>query len=230
VSICRLFALGSIFVIFSKKKNRATMTDKKKKSDHHDVEMKSEETNQTDVKMDDEAKTESENETEGKKDQKDSHKLKKDKSQEKIIELENALVELVDKHLRLQAEFDNFRKRTLKEKAELIKSGGETVLSNILPIIDDFDRALGTMKEVSEDDPAKIGFLLIFNKFKEFMKQSNVKEIEATGASFDVDLHFALTKIPAPSEELKGKVVDVVEKGYLLNDRVLRYAKVVIGE
>jgi molecular chaperone GrpE len=86
------------------------------------------------------------------------------------------------------------------------------------------------MKDVPEDDPAKIGFNLIFSKFKDFLRQNNIKEIEAGGTVFNVDLHFALTKIPAPTEELKGKVVDVIEKGYLLNDKVLRFAKVVIGE
>jgi molecular chaperone GrpE len=204
------------------------MTDRKKKSDHPEVETKPEMNEKAEGMEDHTENTESDKEEF--KHNKDQHKSKKDKSLERIAELENSLLSMADKYLRLQAEFDNFRKRTLKEKAELIKSGGETVLSNILPIIDDFDRALGTMKEVPEDDPAKIGFLLIFNKFKEFIKQHNVREIEAAGAVFDVDLHFALTKIPAPSEELKGKVVDVIEKGYLLHDKVLRYAKVVVGE
>lgn len=157
-------------------------------------------------------------------------KIKKDKHTEIIEELGNKLAEINDRHLRLQAEFDNFRKRTLKEKAELIKSGGESVLINILPIIDDFDRALSTMTEVPEDDPAKIGFMLIFNKFKDFLKINQVSEIDALGKDFDVDLHDAITKIPAPTEEMKGKVVDVVQKGYLLNGKVIRYAKVVIGE
>ena len=161
---------------------------------------------------------------------KEHHKAKKEKYQEKLEEQEKVIEEMKDKHLRLQAEFDNFRKRTLKEKADLIKSGGESVLTMILPVIDDFDRALAVMKDVQEDDPSKIGFLLIFNKFKDFMKINNLKEIEAMGQDFDVDIHYALTKIPAPAEELKGKVVDVVEKGYLLNDKVIRFAKVVIGE
>lgn len=161
---------------------------------------------------------------------KEHHKAKKEKYQEKFEEQEKVIEEMKDKHLRLQAEFDNFRKRTLKEKADLIKSGGESVLTLILPVIDDFDRALAVMKDVPEDDPSKIGFLLIFNKFKDFMKINNLKEIEAMGQDFDVDIHYALTKIPAPVEELKGKVVDVVEKGYLLNDKVIRFAKVVIGE
>ncbi len=157
-------------------------------------------------------------------------KLKKDKKQIEIDELKEKLNEISDKHLRLQAEFDNFRRRTMKEKADLIKSGGESVLINILPVIDDFERALNSLKDVADDDAGKQGTTLIYNKFEEFLKQNNVKEIEALNQDFDVDLHEALTKIPAPDEKLKGKVVDVIQKGYLLNDKVIRFAKVVIGE
>jgi molecular chaperone GrpE len=157
-------------------------------------------------------------------------KSKKDKKEAKIEELGEKLQEIQDKHLRLQAEFDNFRRRTMKEKADLIKSGGETVLVNILPVIDDFERALDSLKEVSDEDAGKQGTLLIYNKFQEFLKQNQVKEIDALNQDFDVDLHEALTKIPAPSEELKGKVVDVIQKGYCLNEKVIRFAKVVIGE
>lgn len=157
-------------------------------------------------------------------------KGKKDKQEAKIEELQEELKEVQDKHLRLQAEFDNFRRRTMKEKADLIKSGGESVLVNILPVIDDFERALDSLKEVEDEDTGKQGTLLIYNKFKEFLKQNNIKEIEALQQDFDVDLHEAITKIPAPSEELKGKVVDVVQKGYCLNEKVIRFAKVVIGE
>lgn len=157
-------------------------------------------------------------------------KGKKDKHEVQLEELSAALDDVKDKHLRLQAEFDNFRKRTLKEKADLIKSGGETVLVNILPVIDDFERALESMKEVSDNDAGKQGTLLIYNKFKEFLKQNNIKEIDALNQVFDVDLHEAITKIPAPSDELKGKVVDVIQKGYCLNEKVIRFAKVVIGE
>ncbi len=155
---------------------------------------------------------------------------KKDKKETKIAELEQKLQELSDKHLRLQAEFDNFRRRTVKEKAELIRSGGESVLVSILPVIDDFERAIGSMTEIPDDDAAKEGILLIYSKFKEFLQQNNVKEIEALHQEFDVDHHEALTKIPAPEEELKGKVVDVIQKGYTLNDKVIRFAKVVVGE
>lgn len=157
-------------------------------------------------------------------------KSKKDKKEEKIKELGEKLAEINDKHLRLQAEFDNFRRRTIKEKADLIKSGGESVIVNIIPVIDDFERALELLKDVNDEDAGKQGTLLIYNKFKEFLKQNNVKEIEALHQDFDVDLHEAITKIPAPEEKLKGKVVDVVQKGYLLNEKVIRFAKVVIGE
>lgn len=157
-------------------------------------------------------------------------KSRKDKKETKIAELEEKLKDLSDKHLRLQAEFDNFRKRTLKEKADLIKSGGETVLTGILPVVDDFERAIQLLKNVPEDDAGKQGTLLIYSKFREFLKQNNVKEIDALHQDFNVDHHEALTKIPAPDENLKGKVVDVIQKGYTLNDRVIRYAKVVVGE
>ncbi len=157
-------------------------------------------------------------------------KAKKDTGEDKIEELGSKLNELQDKHLRLQAEFDNFRRRTLKEKADLIKSGGESVLVSILPVVDDFERAIESMKDVPEDDHGKQGTLLIYAKFREFLKQNNIKEIEALNEPFDVDLHEAITKIPAPSEELKGRVVDVIQKGYCLNEKVIRFAKVVIGE
>ena len=157
-------------------------------------------------------------------------KHKKDKNEVLVQELGEKLIELTDKHLRLQAEFDNFRKRTMKEKADLIKSGGESVLINILPVVDDFERALVSLKDVSDDDAGKKGTQLIYNKFSEFLKQSNIKEIDAVNQEFNVDLHEAITKIPAPDESLKGKVVDVLQKGYLLNEKVIRFAKVVIGE
>ena len=172
----------------------------------------------------DENKSES-NEKSGKK-----KKPKKDKKELLIEELAEKLAELTDKHLRLQAEFDNFRRRTLKEKADLIKSGGESVLINILPVIDDFERALDSLKSIPEEDAGKQGTLLIYAKFKEFLKQNSIKEIDALHKDFDVDHHEAITKIPAPVEDLKGKVVDVIQKGYQLNDKVIRFAKVVIGE
>ena len=161
---------------------------------------------------------------------KEDKKPKKNKSEEKIEDLEKELLELKDKHIRLQAEFDNYRKRTMKEKMDLIKTGGETVLINILPVIDDFDRALIAFNEMKEDDPLKQGISLISNKFQDFLKQNGVTEIDAKEKDFDTDLHEAITKIPAPNEDLKGKVVDVIQKGYLMNEKVIRFSKVVIGE
>lgn len=160
----------------------------------------------------------------------DKKKSKKDKTHEQLEKLEHELAEVKDKHIRLQAEFDNFRKRTLKEKMELMKSGGETVLNGILPVIDDFERAMSAFGEVEDESAIKQGVTLIYNKFQDFLKQNGVKEIEAKEKDFDTDLHEAITKIPAPTEELKGKVVDVIQKGYLLNEKVIRFAKVVIGE
>ncbi|MEL7586980.1 MAG: nucleotide exchange factor GrpE [Prolixibacteraceae bacterium] len=166
---------------------------------------------------------------EGKKEKEDK-KIKKDKTHEQIEKLEKEIAEMKDKHLRLQAEFDNFRKRTLKEKMDLLKSGGESVLTSILPVIDDLERALAAFSELEDENPFKQGIVLIFNKFQEFLKQNGIREIDAKGKDFDTDLHEAITKIPAPTEELKGKVVDVVQAGYLLNDKVIRFARVVIGE
>lgn len=157
-------------------------------------------------------------------------KTKKDKSEEKIKELEDLVALKDDQHLRLQAEFDNYRKRTLKEKMELTKSAGESVLVNVLPVMDDFERALQSMQNKHEESAIKEGIDLIYKRFSEFLKQNGIKEIDAKEQEFDTDLHEAITKIPAPNEELKGKVVDVIQKGYLLNDKVIRFAKVVIGE
>ncbi len=143
---------------------------------------------------------------------------------------EEKLAELQDRYLRLSAEYDNFRKRTLKEKIDLQKSGNENLLNALLPVADDFDRAMGIVDEAKDIKAVKEGMKLISGKFTGFLTQQGVKEIDATKKAFDTDLHEAITKIPAPSKKLKGKVVDVVQKGYYLNDKVLRFAKVVIGE
>lgn len=165
-----------------------------------------------------------------KKDSKKDKIHKKSKVEEQLEKTENEILELKDKHIRLQAEFDNYRKRTIKERMELLKTASESVLVNILPVIDDFDRALQTLESVQEENHVREGVNLIYNKFQEFLKQNGVKEIEARGKDFDTDLHEAITKIPAPSEDMKGKIVDVIQKGYYLNDKVIRFSKVVIGE
>ncbi|MCE5331704.1 MAG: nucleotide exchange factor GrpE [Bacteroidales bacterium] len=138
--------------------------------------------------------------------------------------------ELNDKNLRLMAEFDNYRKRTLKERMDLIKTAGESVLVNMLPLIDDFERAQKAM-ETSEDVVAvKEGVELIYNKFIAFLMQNGVKAIPTENEEFNTDLHEAITTFPAPTEDLKGKIVDCVSKGYTLNDKVIRFSKVVVGE
>ncbi len=157
-------------------------------------------------------------------------KNKKEISEEKIEELQAIIEQRNDQLLRLHAEFDNYRKRTLKEKMELTKSAGESLLVNILPVLDDFERAIKSMEEATEIEPVKEGIRLIYKRFDEFVKSNGVKEIESFEKEFDTDLHEAITKIPSPTDELKGKVVDVIQKGYLLNEKVIRFAKVVIGE
>jgi molecular chaperone GrpE len=143
---------------------------------------------------------------------------------------EEKLAELQDRYLRLSAEYDNFRKRTLKEKIELQRSANEGLLSALLSVADDFDRALQSVEDAKDVEAVKEGLNLISGKFSGFLQQQGVKEIEAEKKEFDTDLHEAITKIPAPSKKMKGKVVDVIQKGYFLNEKVLRYAKVVIGE
>ena len=148
----------------------------------------------------------------------------------KIVDLEAANKEMTDKYLRLSAEFDNYRKRTLRERMELTKTAAESVMLSILPVSDDFERAMHSIEQGMDFEAVKEGILLIYNKFQEFIKQNGITEIEAAGKEFNTDLHEALTKIPAPSEDMKGKIIDVIQKGYYLNDKVIRFAKVVVGE
>jgi len=137
---------------------------------------------------------------------------------------------LQDKYLRLAAEYYNYRKRTLKERAELIKTASEELLINIIPVMDDFERGLAAVNTAQDLEAVKQGMNLIYNRFTSFLQQNGVKEIDAINQEFNTDFHEAVTKIPAPDESLKGKVVDVIEKGYFLHDKVVRYPKVVIGE
>jgi molecular chaperone GrpE len=134
-----------------------------------------------------------------------------------------------EKYLELSAEFDNYRKRTFKEKTELIKTATDELLKKILPVLDNFERALKAMDQSNDIGSLTDGVVLIYNHFKDFIQQQGVKEIPALNEPFNIDLHEAVTTIPAPSEERKGKVVDVIEKGYTLHDKVIRYAKVVVG-
>ncbi|MGB1041548.1 MAG: nucleotide exchange factor GrpE [Flavobacteriales bacterium] len=135
-----------------------------------------------------------------------------------------------DKFLRLYSEFDNFRKRTAKEKLDIIKSASEDVIKNMLPIVDDFKRAMAHNQEVDDAESIKQGFELIYNKFYKSLEAKGLKKIEAKGEVFNADIHEAITNIPAPSEDLKGKIVDVVEEGYYLGEKIIRFPKVVIGQ
>ncbi len=144
--------------------------------------------------------------------------------------LKTQLEESKDKYLRLSAEFDNYRKRTQREKMDLLKYGAEDAMKAILPVIDDFERAIKSTQNTTDIEAVKQGLALIQAKFMEFLKANGVKEIEAIGLDLDTDVHEAITKIPIQDEKMKGKIVDVVEKGYKLNDKVIRFSKVVVGE
>ncbi len=143
---------------------------------------------------------------------------------------EDKLAEMQDRYLRLSAEFDNYRKRTLREKLEMSKYAGEEIILKLLPVMDDFERALKSMEETSECQSIKTGLDLIYSKFSDFLIQHGVKEIESLNTGFNVDLHDAVAKLPVNEEDKKGKVVDVVLKGYYLKDKVIRHARVVVGE
>ncbi len=153
-----------------------------------------------------------------------------DKVEKELNETLAKLAEMQDKYIRLSAEFDNYRKRTLREKMDISKYAGEDLLLKIIPLMDDFERALRHMEDATDCAAMKDGIDLIYGKFTEFLKQNGVKEIEALNNSFNVDIHEAVAKIPVTEEEKKGKVVDVVLKGYYLQDKVLRFSKVVVGE
>ena len=149
---------------------------------------------------------------------------------DKINKLTEDLEKANKEYLFLLAEFDNFRKRTVREKADIIRNAGEKVLGQLLPIIDDFERAIKANEQADDIEAIKQGVTLIYNKLIKYLEQNQVKAIESTGCDFDTELHEAVTTFPAPSEELKGKVIDTVMTGYTINDKVLRHAKVVVGQ
>lgn len=145
-------------------------------------------------------------------------------------DLEAKMAELQDRYLRLTAEYDNYRKRTLKEKLDLMNTSREELFLQILPVVDDFERAMNSVETAQDMNAVKEGMKLIYGKFKNFLNQQGIKEIDAKNKPFDTDLHEAVTKIPVQEKKKKGKVVDVIEKGYLLKEKVIRFSKVVIGE
>ena len=153
-----------------------------------------------------------------------------DKVADDLTALQQKYEELNDTHLRLRAEFDNYRKRTMREKADLIKMGGESALKNLLPVIDDFERAVQNIRATEEMDAIREGVDLIYTKFINYLGQQGVKAIEAVGKPFDTEEFEAIATIPAPQPDMKGKVIDCVQTGYILYDKVLRHARVVVGE
>lgn len=211
------------------------MSEKKDKAENIDQEevIKDKE-KKAEVKAEGKTEDKAEDKKEDKKEQKKTTKKKSSKKAEKKIskaeEFEAKYDEMNDRYLRLYSEFDNYRKRTLKEKLELNKTASSEIILSLLPVLDDCDRAKKAIENSDDTKSVNEGLELISNKFHNILKQKGVEEIDALNKKFDTDFHEAVTKIPAPSIKLKGKNVDVIEKGYTLNGKVIRYAKVVIGE
>ena len=168
---------------------------------------------------------------------KTSSKSKKNKPENKEVEKNSSENEIQkedqdfkEKYIRLYSEYENYRKRTAKEKIDLITNASENVIKELIPILDDFERAIENNKNVEDASVLKEGFDLIYSKMHKGLINQGLKPMEANGKDFDSEIHEAITKIPAPNEKLKGKIVDVIEKGYQINEKVIRYAKVVVGE
>ncbi len=157
----------------------------------------------------------------------DQSELAAEKATELLLKEELSIAN--DKYLRLYAEFDNFRRRTNKERAELLQTAGKEVIVSLLPLLDDFERAVRSMENATDINAVKEGVVLVQNKLNNILSQKGLKPMESIGHPFDAELHEAITNIPAPTDELKGKVIDEMEKGYYLNDKVIRFAKVIVG-
>lgn len=171
-----------------------------------------------------------ENTAENTAEQENTELTAEEKLQNELNEANEKIATLEDKYLRQVAEFDNYRKRTIKEKAEIIKNGGERAIESILPVLDDFERAISNMAKDENAAEILTGVELIYNKFTGILKQNGLQKIETEGADFNTDFHEAIALIPTPDENLKGKVLDCVQPGYTLNEKVIRHAKVAVGE
>ena len=209
-------------------KQNITNSNSKENTDNKQVSNNKKEQDQSRQKQDKKADT-----TEHKEKSTQTHKqAKKDdchKIEKKCEELEAKYNELNDRYLRLMAEYDNYRKRTLREKSDLIKTAAEKVLVDLLPVVDDFERALEHIDSANDIEALKEGVHLIYKRFQDFLIKEGVEEIEAIGKPLDTDLHEAIQRVPAQDESQKGKIVHVVQKGYKLNDKVIRHAKVVVA-
>ena len=186
--------------------------------------MTSDETPEKDIVDESEAAT--------KKEDKSSKKSssKKKSSKAKVEELEQELSVSKDKYLRLFAEFENYKKRNTKERLELMSTAGRSTIEKILPVLDDFDRAKKSAEDENTNEQLSEGVLMVYNKLYSVMENLGVTPMETTEQAFDPEFHEAITEIPAPSDEMKGKIIDTVERGYLLNDKIIRFAKVVVGK
>ena len=203
-----------------------------KNNKHNNMNPKEKENNQEEELKAQSAPKEGDEETAGQEASQENEAplTEEEKLAQELEKSQKQIEEQKDKYLRLSAEFDNYRKRTIKEKAELILNGGEKSISSILPIVDDFERALKNMETATDVAAVKEGVELIYNKFMSVLGQNGVKVIETKEQPLDTDYHEAIAVIPAPNEALKGKILDCVQTGYILNDKVIRHAKVVVGE
>ncbi|HEY1010596.1 MAG: nucleotide exchange factor GrpE [Daejeonella sp.] len=206
----------SLSDVFNKKKKNK-MDENSKPEDQELNELQEE-----NVLPEDESKLDTENNIENNPETAEEALTEEDRLKAEVAEWQN-------KHLRLYAEFDNFKRRTSKERLELLQMAGKDVIVDLLPVLDDFERALKSMETATDVEAVREGVKLVHHKLKNILSQKGLKEMEARGAEFNADIHEGITNIPAPSDELKGKVVDELEKGYYLNDKVIRFAKVVIG-
>ena len=203
-----------------------------KNNKHNNMNPKEKENNQEEELKAQSAPKEGDEETAGQEASQENEAplTEEEKLAQELEKSQKQIEEQKDKYLRLSAEFDNYRKRTMKEKAELILNGGEKSISSILPIVDDFERALKNMETATDVAAVKEGVELIYNKFMAILGQNGVKVIETKEQPLDTDYHEAIAVIPAPNETLKGKILDCVQNGYVLHDKVIRHAKVVVGE
>lgn len=201
------------------------MSKDTKKEDIEETINETSELNDTDIN-----KEETQEDVENVEEKEEEPKTELELAQDQVEELGKKLQETNDKYMRLSAEFDNYRKRTLKERMDLIKTASEKVFLDILPVMDNFERAMKAMDTSNEVEPVIEGINLIYSKFSDFLKSNGLEVIETENKDFDIDLHEAITKMPAPTEDMKGKIIDCVERGYKMNEKVIRYAKVVVGE
>ena len=182
------------------------------------------------MKKDKKADSKKNKKTKAQKNDSSANILENDNQSEDLLKAQQEKNEFQDKFIRLYSEYENYRKRTAKEKINIINNATKEVISDLLPVLDDFERAILNNKDSDDSTSIKEGFNLIYNKFIKTLQQKGLKSMDSKKSPFDVDLHEAITNIPAPEENMKGKVVDVIEKGYYLNDQVLRFAKVVVGQ